>query len=168
MDTRGNGNAPTRGGTPAGLDAYPTARVRLVLGAGSVVAAVRGARRVRPRHLPELRPTVGRLVPRRRARHPKGWTREGVRDVWTHRPTGLRFSGHMIAHYGWDAMPNLCVEIIGWRAYIAGLPTTDLAAERAALLAQAMAAKNDEDMRTLTVRWELMGEESTMGGTPNG
>ena len=65
-------------------------------------------------------------------------------------------------------MPNLCVEIIGWRAYIAGLPTTDLAAERAALLAQAMAAKNDEDMRTLTLRWELMGEEITMGGTPNG
>jgi len=65
-------------------------------------------------------------------------------------------------------MPNLCVEIIGWRAYIAGLPTTDLAAERAALLAQAMAAKNDEDMRTLTVRWELMGEEITMGGNPNG
>jgi hypothetical protein len=74
----------------------------------------------------------------------------------------------MIAHYGWDAMPNLCVEIIGWRAYIAGLPTTDLADERATLLAQAMAAKNDEDMRTLTLRWELMGEEITMGGTPNG
>jgi hypothetical protein len=74
----------------------------------------------------------------------------------------------MIAHYGWDAMPNLCVEIIGWRAYIAGLPTTDLAAERAALLAQAMAARDEDSMRALTVRWELMGEETTMGGTPNG
>lgn len=66
----------------------------------------------------------------------------------------------MVAHYGWDSMPELCVEIIGWRQFIAALPMTDLRAERDRLLADALACEDDEAMRALTTRWTLWHEET--------
>lgn len=125
------------------------------------MGTVGGARHVRARDLPALRPTAERLMgqprPRRRRR---GWRHDGARNVWTHTPTGLAFSGHMVAYYGWEAMPELCVEIIGWRAFIAGLPITDLRRERELLLAEALACEDDDDMRRLTLRWSLWHEET--------
>lgn len=102
---------------------------------------------------------MGRRVPRRRARRAT-WMHDGPRNVWTHKPTGLRFSGHMVAHYGWEAMPELCVEIIGWRQFIAGLPVTDLKDDRERLLADALACDDDESMRAMTLRWSLWHEET--------
>jgi hypothetical protein len=66
----------------------------------------------------------------------------------------------MVAHYGWDAMPELCVEIIGWRQFIAGLPVTDLKDDRERLLADALACDDDESMRAMTLRWSLWHEET--------
>jgi hypothetical protein len=102
---------------------------------------------------------MGKRVPRRRERR-KSWTHDGARNVWTHTPTGLRFSGHMVAHYGWEVMPELCVEIIGWRQFVAGLPTTDLRADRERLLADALACDDETAMRVLTLRWSLWHEET--------
>ena len=57
-------------------------------------------------------------------------------------------------------MPELCVEIIGWRQFIAAQPTTDLRSERDSLLADALACEDDEAMRALTLRWTLWHEET--------
>lgn len=102
---------------------------------------------------------MGRRVPRRRERR-RAWTHDGTRNVWTHTPTGLRFSGHMVAHYGWEVMPDLCVEIIGWRQFIAGLPITYLRDDRERLLADALACDDETAMRALTLRWSLWHEET--------
>ena len=66
----------------------------------------------------------------------------------------------MVAHYGWESMPDLCVEIVAWRNFIAALPITDLRAARDELLQQALACEDDEDMRRLTLRWSLWHEET--------
>lgn len=100
---------------------------------------------------------MGKRIPRKRRR---GWRHDGARNVWTHDATGLRFSGHMVAHYGWEVMPELCVEIIGWRQFIAALPETDMQSERDALLVRALACDDDEDMQRLTLRWTLWHEET--------
>ncbi len=88
-----------------------------------------------------------------------------------HDPTGLRFTGPMAAHYGWASMNELCVEIIGWRQFIADLPETDMRQQRDRLLADALACDDDEAMRALTLRWTLWHQEcnaTTTGGNDGG
>lgn len=129
------------------------------------MGAFRGAGHIRAGHMPELRAALmaGRV---RRT----GWKQDRHRDVWQHKATGLRFSGAIIAHYGWDAMPHLCLEIRTWRQFINDLPTTGLVTEREALLAAALQEQDDDAMRVLTQRWTLWWEEtdSVMGGNENG
>ena len=175
MVTRRHGHLPERQPPPARLDAYGPTFVRLVLGPGSAVAAVGCPGRVHAHDLPALRPTrgpgaglmAGHRVPRRRRR---GWLHDSARNIWTHTPTGLRFSGQMVAHYGWEEMASLCVEIVGWRQFIEALPETDLREDRDRLLADAMACGDDEGMRALTLRWTLWHEETdaVTGGTNDG
>ena len=133
-----------------------------MLGAGRPVATVGRLAGVHPGDVPALRAA---LMPR--APRPRGWRYDAPRNVYTHKATGLRFSGHMVAHYGWEGMRELCAEVVGWRQYVADLPTTYLVHERDALLAKALATRTDDDMRRLTRRWSLWYEETeaVRGGT---
>lgn len=119
------------------------------------MAAVGRLRGVYPRDLPALRAA---LMPR--AARPRGWRYDRARNVYTHKATGLMFTGQMVAHYGWEGMRDLCHCITEWRGYIADLPTTYLVREREALLQQALGTPDDDDMRELTRRWQVWWEET--------
>lgn len=143
------------------MDAHGPAPLPVVLGAGGYVAAVGCVRNVHPRDLPALRAA---LVAR--AARPRGWQYDRARNIYTHKATGLMFSGQMVAHYGWDAMRGLCHEITEWRDYLRTLPTTNLVAERERLLEDALNTGDDDEIRRLTRLWQVWWEETdaVMGG----
>lgn len=119
------------------------------------MAAVGRLRHVHARDLPALRAA---LMPR--AARPRGWRYDRARNIYTHKATGLMFTGQVVAHYGWDGMRDLCHCITEWRAFLQELPTTYLVAEREALLAEALEIDDDEDLRTKTRLWQMWWEET--------